>query len=48
MDLKKQKSLLCFWLLVLLAGPVWGEEQQLVVDVLTRTGLSWDGRALPP
>lgn len=48
MPSKMKNPLLCFWLLLLLVGSARGEEQNpVVVDVLTRTGLSWDGRALP-
>jgi quercetin dioxygenase-like cupin family protein len=48
MTSKMKNPLLCFGLLLLLVGSAWGEEQNpVVVDVLTRTGLSWDGRVLP-
>lgn len=48
MTSKMKIPLFYLWLLLLLAGSAWGEEQNpVVVDVLTRTALSWDGRALP-
>jgi quercetin dioxygenase-like cupin family protein len=48
MTSKMKNPLFCLWLLLLLVGSAWGEEQNpVVVDVLTRTGSSWDGRALP-
>jgi quercetin dioxygenase-like cupin family protein len=42
------KTWVGFWLFLLLVGSARAEDQnQVVVDVLTKTGLSWDGRVLP-
>jgi len=45
---KINKTWVAFGLLLLLVGSARAEgSNQVVVDVLTKTGLSWDGRVLP-
>jgi quercetin dioxygenase-like cupin family protein len=46
MIIKIKKPWVGFWLFLLLVGSAWADDQ-VVVDVLTKTGASWDGRVLP-